>query len=153
MPQQTTILRLAGMGVPPYSVRGTVEQTLEPIDQASFFLRDVDGVLFDVSPDQFALFRSTVSGRDVDPPAIEMRRKGAVLTVDCIPELCYEDDSDSTPERTPVEDSTRTENGFVFYRPQLEMVVIGFSVSKNEYAAEVRWELELEELGPAEESA
>ena len=34
----------------------------------------------------------------------------------------------------------------MFYRPQLQMLVTGFSVNRDEYGAAVQWQMDLEEV-------
>jgi hypothetical protein len=48
--------------------------------------------------------------------------------------------------RNAVSSSTRYEDGFTYYRPELEMMVTGFSVSRDEWGAAVDWTLTLEEI-------
>lgn len=69
-----------------------------------------------------------------------------ILTVDCVSELAYADTTDAEPERNVVEGSEYTEEGFVYYRPQLTMMVMDYRTSYNEYGVEVNWSLELEEV-------
>ena len=40
----------------------------------------------------------------------------------------------------------RSEGAFTFYRPQLQMLVTGFSASRDEYGASVQWQMDLEEV-------
>jgi hypothetical protein len=52
--------------------------------------------------------------------------------VECVAELSYP----TGPARPVVSGSTRTQGGFVFYRPQLQMLVPGFSANRDEYGAD-----------------
>lgn len=139
-----TLLVLTGLGVPLYSARG-LEQTLDPIDGASEFDRDVNGGLVDLTPAQFKKLSSTISCEDVEAPAFDGVPIGTEVTVECIRELAYLTAS-GTPQRTPVTGSERIVGDWTYYRPQLEMVVISFSSSQNEYGRSVSWTLELEEV-------
>jgi hypothetical protein len=67
-----------------------------------------------------------------------------VVTVDCVAELSYP--VSGSPARPVVTGSARTVGEFVFYGPQLEMRVTGFSMSRDEYGTAVSWQLQLEEV-------
>ena len=64
-----------------------------------------------------------------------------LVTVDCVAELVHADGG--TPERTVV--ASRTEGGFVFYRPRLAMRVLSFDIDRDEWGAVVAWTMTLEE--------
>src|SRR5262245_39386362 len=138
-----TLLLLSGIGIPDYSARG-LTQTLEPIEAATSLRRTVNGTLVDLSFAQFRKYKSTISCQDQEPPAIDGVWPGHVVTVDCVAELSYP--SGGSPARTVVGGSSRTEGAFVFYRPQLQMRVTGFSMNRDEYGAAVQWQMDLEEL-------
>lgn len=138
-----TILRLTGIGIPPYSARG-LEQSLSPIPASQQLRRTINGNLVDFSSEQFRKFQSTITGDDQDPPAFNGLWPGMELVVDCIKELAYETMTGG-PDRTVVPGSEREADGFTFYRPQLTMKVVNFSGKKNEYAAQNSWQLDLEE--------
>jgi hypothetical protein len=139
---ESTLLRLTGIGVPPYSARG-LQQTLEPIDAAANLRRTVNGKLRDLSLPRFQKYKSTISGNDQTPPACDGVWAGHLVTVDCIQELCFEEYG--LAQREVVEDSERTEAGFTFYRPRLIMMVMSFTTSKDEYQGQVPWRMDLEE--------
>jgi len=138
-----TILRLAGIGVPPYSARG-LQQTLQPIDEAANIVRTINAALVDLSAPQFQKYKSTITGSDQKPPAVDGVWPGKVIIVDCIPELCT--DEYGTPSRIVVEGSDHEEAGFLFYRPRLTMMVLGFTMTTDEYGAQVSWTMDLEEV-------
>ena len=138
-----TLLVLTGIGIPAYSARG-LTQTLQPIEAAGSQRRTVNGTLVDLSLPQFRKYRSTIRCSDMEAPALDGIWPGAMVTVHCVVELCHP--TGGTSERTPVTGSMRTEGGFIFYRPQITMQVIGFSVEKNEWGAITGWTLELEEV-------
>ena len=48
-----------------------------------------------------------------------------------------------TPERLVV--ASRTDAGFIFYRPRLSMRVVSFEVERDEWGAAVAWSMALEE--------
>lgn len=141
----TTLLRLSPISIPPYSARG-IEQTLEHIEQAAVLRRTVNGQLRNVAEEQFRRYRSTITCNDQQAPALSGVWPGRQLVVDCIVELSHEDATDASAERTVVPGSTRTANGFVFYRPRLTMLVVSYRTGLDEYGAACNWALELEEV-------
>jgi hypothetical protein len=146
MSDDSTVLVLTLIGLPPYSARG-LTQTLEPIDAAKQQRRTVNGTLMDLSVNQFHKFKSTISGNDQDPPALDAVMPGKVITVDCITELCYDATYIGSPSRPPVSGSERTEQyPFIFYRPVLDMMVTAFQIERDEWGAQVSWSLNLEEV-------
>ena len=138
-----TVLRLHGMGVPLYSARG-LSQTLSPIDESVQMLRTVNGDLDDLSVAQFRKFKSTITGSDQQPPALNGIWPGTQIIVDCIVEIAYET-STGGPNHTVVDGSTRVEGDYTFYRPQLTMRLVNFNVNRDEYGAQVGWSLDLAE--------
>jgi hypothetical protein len=143
-----TLLRLSPIGIPPYSARG-ISQTLEPIDAAASMRRTVNGTLVDISASQFRLYKSSISCTDQDHPALDGIWPGQILTVDCICELSYADTTDGSPSR-PLADTSaeRTDEGYVFFRPQLTMMVTGYKVDNDEWGHDIGWTLDLEEVAP-----
>lgn len=153
----TSILRLSGMGVPPYSARG-LRETLEPVSESAVLRRTVNGVLHDLSEEELRKYQVTISGSDQQPPALEARWPGVILLVDCITELSLMGyhglNTEGTEEvgteagfgREPVPGSIRHADGFTFYRPRLSMRVTGFSTDTGEFDANVSWTLNLEEV-------
>ncbi len=138
-----TVLVLAGIGIPDYSARG-LTQTLEPIEASANLRRTVNGALADFSYAPFHKYKSTISCQDQEPPAIDGVWPGRLVTVDCVAELSYP--AAGTPTRPVVSGSTRTDGAFTFYRPQLDMLVTGFSFSRDEYGATTHWQMDLEEV-------
>lgn len=138
-----TLLILTGIGVPLYSARG-LTQTLEPIAAAANLRRTVNGDLRDISFEPFRKYHSKISCTDQRAPAIDGIWPGMTVTVHCVQELCYP--VGGTPGRPMVSGSDRTESGFVFYRPVLEMLVVAMTDQTDEYAADVQWSMDLEEV-------
>ena len=138
-----TLLTLSGIGVTPYSARG-LTQSLEPIDASVQLRRTVNGALADLSYEPFRKYKSTISGQDQEPPAVDGVWPGQVVEVGCVAELCFLTASASA-SRPAVAGSERTDGAFTFYRPVLTMRITGFSVSRDEYGAAVSWQLQLEE--------
>ena len=149
---QTDHLALSGIGVPPYSVRG-VTQTLEPIVQASQVRRTINGTLVDRASPRFRKFASTVTGADQQPPAFDDSWPGRLVTVDCAVLLAVEGTITEPTEgngllfdRPHVPGSVIHESGFTFYRPRLEMRVIGWTINRDPWGAVIDWSLMLEEV-------
>lgn len=138
-----TLLELSGIGVPPYATRGAT-QSLTPIQQAASMQRTVNGDLDDLGLDQFRKFSSVISCNDQLAPACDGVWPGQEITVNCVQELCYKT-SGGAPSRTVVSGSSRVEGAFTYYRPQLVMRVMTFSLSTDEWNAQVGWTMTLEE--------
>ena len=134
-------LLIAGIGLPAASIRGAT-QTLEPIGAAAQLMRTVNGALVDVSAAAFRKYASTIRCTDQAPPALDGVWPGMAVTVDCIAELVHAEGG--TPVRPVVE--SRTEDGFVFYRPRLTMRVTAFDLDRDEWGAGVGWSLTLQEV-------
>lgn len=131
-----TLLILDGMGVPLYSARG-LTQSLTPIDQAFSQDRTVNGVLIDTSYSQFRKYASQISCTDLKTPRMDGIWPGQQVYVSCVCELCYP--IGGSASRAVVLGSSRIENGFVFYRPLLQMMLGKASASKAEYPGSVQW--------------
>lgn len=143
--QDSSVLSLAGVGVPAYSARG-LTQSLEPISEASQSRRTINGELKDLSLVQFQKYKSTVTGNDQNPPACDGLWPGRVIDVECIAELSYETGSDVGAERLVVTDSAYEEGDFTIYRPKLRMMVMAFTEEKDEWGATTSWSMTLEEV-------
>lgn len=141
-PNAFTLLEMTGIGVPPYSARG-VSQSLAPIEQAAHIVRAINGALLDLSYVPFQKYRSTISCEDQTPPAVDGVWPGKLVTVHCVAELCVVEGG--TPARPVAYGSTRTEAGWTFYRPVLEMMVLAFNTETDEYGAAIGWSMDLEE--------
>lgn len=137
-----TVLSWTGDGVSPFSARG-LTQTLEPIDAAGYFRRTVNGALVNLSPTQFRKYRSRISCRDGDPPALDGVNVGTSLTVNCAATLSYL--TGGSPSRGVVGGSSFTSGSYTIYRPVLTMLVVRKSQSFDEYGAVNGWDLDLEE--------
>lgn len=141
---ETTLLAISGIYVPPYSARGII-QSFAPIEASAVLRRTINGALEDVSDAAFRKYRTSITCRDQQHPALNGVWPGLQVTVDCVSEFSFHTATGSAA-RTPVTGSTRTEGAFTFYRPKLTMRVVGFSVDTDEYAAYVGWTLDLEEV-------
>lgn len=145
LPVATELVLSVG-GVPLYSARG-LTQTLQPIDAAHVTRRTINGTLVDLSVDKFHKYTSTITCTDVEagPSALDGIMPGMEVSVDCVAELVYLT-SGGSPTRTVISGSTRTVGAYTVYRPRLDMMVTGLNQSISEYAREVQWELNLEEI-------
>jgi hypothetical protein len=138
-----TLLELIGVDVAPFAARG-LTQTLDNIDQASQLQRSINGEPIDFSAPQFRKYKSTITCTDQLTPLPDDLWPGAIVTVKCVAELMF--DPSAGPEHTVVSGSERTDGGRSFYRPVLEMVVVSFTTSTDEYGAAVGWSMDLEEV-------
>lgn len=137
-----TLLTLTGIGVAPYSARG-LSQTLTPISQSSQLVRTINGELISIAAPQFRKYRSSISCNDQQAPTLAGIWPGMTVTVECVCELGT---GSGTPDRPAVSGSTYTDGGISYYRPVLEMRVVGFSQTKDEYGHQTSWQLDLEEI-------
>ena len=130
-PPEGTMLVLSVGGVPLYSARD-LEQTLEPIDQASV-----------IAPHhQRHLGRSLGHQIPQVPVRDSMHRRRSArarrgvsrqtLTVDCVAELVYQHRG-GTPSRPVIAGSARTVGDYTIYRPRLDMMVIEVQQRLSEY--------------------
>lgn len=141
-----TLLVISGFGNMLYQARG-LTQTLEPIGAASQLERTINGVLTDLSAPQFRKYTSKISvPSDVEAPPLENVWPGLQVTVECVCELAYPAGRSGSPEREEVSGSSRTENGFVFYRPVLAMRIKSMDQQLDEWKRQTSWSLELEEI-------
>ncbi len=104
-------------------------------------MRTVNGQLVDVSTSAFRKYASTIRCADQAPPALDGIWPGQQVTVDCVAELVHA--VGGTPARSVV--ASRTDSGFVFYRPRLTMRVLSYEIDQDEWGAAVAWTLTLEE--------
>ena len=142
-----TITPLSGQDsfyLTPYSARG-LTQTLEWRDQPTNVEIDINGVAQDLTFPQFRKWKSTITCRDVETPAIDAAFIGQAVTVDCAIELAYLT-SVGTPNRPPVSGSERTEGSFTYYRPVLTMRIKSIRNSFDEWQAYNGWTAELVEI-------
>jgi hypothetical protein len=143
-PPPDTLLVITGPGIADYSCRGAT-QTLDPVDESSKLERTINGALINLSPAQMQKFKSTISCTDVEAPAFDGLWPGMQLGVDCVAELGYHT-ATGAPTRTVVPGSERTSGAWTYYRPHLEMLVVQYTVSRDEYGHLTQWQLELAEI-------
>jgi hypothetical protein len=140
----STVLKISAVGMSPYAARG-LTQTLNPIDQAKDLRRTINGELVDFSVEQFRKYASVISGNDQMPPGVAGIWPGRDVQVECIAEL-YFVTLGGAAERPIVDGSERTEGPYTYYRPVLDMRVMDFNQSFDEWDAQVSWSLTLEEI-------
>lgn len=140
----STLLRISAVGMSPYAARG-LTQTLNPISQSKDLRRTINGDLVDFSVEQFRKYASVISGSDQMPPGVSGIWPGQAVQVECIAELYYLTAGGSA-ERPVVDGSLRVEGSYTYFRPILDMRVVDFSQSFDEWDAQVSWSLTLEEI-------
>jgi hypothetical protein len=141
-------LRIEGDEFPPTSIRGATE-TLSPVDNAQFDKYRWAVSCSDKNAPAIDAIRAGSWRRTVNGGFIDLSGNGSVLTVDCISELAFRTLGGSpapAPQRSVVTGSSRTADGFTFYRPQLTIGVTAKSQETDEYGAVVQWQLEGEEI-------
>jgi hypothetical protein len=141
-----TFLVLSVMGIPFYSARG-LSQVLRPCDASkgnTVLRRSVNGILIDMTHAMFRKYASTITCTDVRAPALNGIYPGLTIQVDCVCELAYP--TGGSAARTVVPSSSYTEQGFVFYRPRLSMMVMDFHSDRAEWDGTAPWQLDLEEV-------
>jgi hypothetical protein len=122
-----TLLSIDDIDFSPYSVRG-LTMTLEPIDQAKNLARDCRGVLADISVEQFRQYKVTITCTDHEAPELTDVWPGQDITVQCIPGL-----------------GAANASGDVL---TILAKVTTWNSSRDEWAAEVSWQLEAEQRTP-----
>jgi hypothetical protein len=136
--------------LPPISARG-LTQTLQPITgtgsggdvMGRWVRRDVNGTAHDLSPEQFRKYESVVTCKDLRAPALDGAWLGMEVSVQCASELSYM--IGGSPERPVVSGSERTKDHYTFYRPILDMIVVGIENGFDEWPHNYNWKLHLQE--------
>ena len=157
-------------GLPPLSARGC-KQVLSPISVGQF-QRTVNGDLVYTGPQAIKKYHSIISCEDKAPLATDGLHRGTQIQVSCIQQLWQkisDDTTNITLDKMPIPSSVvvygknhkpleHTLDGqtitvvsfeeatYVCYRPILEMRVISYQLSTNEWGVKVGWSLELEEI-------
>jgi len=122
-----TLLAIDAIDFSDYAVRG-ITMTLAPIDQAKNVARDCRGDLADISVAQFRQYKVTITCTDHEAPQLSGIWPGQDITINCIPGLGA---SNSSGDVLTI----------------LAKVII-FNTSRDEWAAEVAWQLEAEQRTP-----
>jgi hypothetical protein len=143
-PNSDTLLVITGLQIPRYSARGLI-QTYAVIAAATDQRRTINGDLKDLSVAQFRKYVSKITCTERATPAIDGIFPGAIVTVDCIFELSYP--AGGHPQRPEVSGSSRFVDGFVYYRPVLQMMITAIGPNQlDEWAGDYQWEIDLEEI-------
>lgn len=137
-----TDLVLTGLGVTPFSARGLTER-LEPIG-AGALRRTVNGTLVDVTDTLFRKYTLSLSAADQEPPALDGAWRGMQVVVDAVTPLAHP--TASSPGRAVVAGSSYVEGSFTIYRPQLTMLIVDWTIERDEWGAVTSWSLDLEEV-------
>jgi hypothetical protein len=141
-----TLLVMNTIGVPLYSARG-LTQTLTPVSEAKPQpRRTINGELRWLGLTQMRKYESTISCTDQQAPALDGIWPGQAVLINCVCELSTRvgDGFDRTvvPGTTP----RTTEDGFVYYYPQIAFMVVDHNTSMDEYAHQYQWQLSLREI-------
>lgn len=163
-------LILSRGGFPPLSARGCTQQ-LMPIESGTL-RRTINGALIYTGKAITHKYRSIISCEDKASLALEGFWRGSQVRVGCIQRLWQKiAEREVLLERDPAEGSvfaittqkqemtiqeisgrkivfaeSTLGEAFVSYRPWLDMRVITFSLSTNEWGLKAGWRLELEEI-------
>lgn len=132
-----------GLVLRPYSTRNAT-QTLEQIDGGGKPRRSINGNMVDLTAPQFRKYQSVISCSDFMAPALDGAWEGMVVEVQCCIELAYV--TGGTPQRNEVSGSSRTEDGFTIYRPQLIMMVMAIKNAFAEWETKYSWQASLVEV-------
>jgi hypothetical protein len=119
-----TLLAIDAIDFSQYAVRG-ITMTLEPIDQAKNVARDCRGFLADISVAQFRQYKVTVTCTDHEAPELTGIWPGMDITITCIPGL----------------GAANLEGDILIIAAK----VTAWNTSRDEWAAEVAWQLEAEQ--------
>ena len=138
-----TDLVLTGIGIPDFSARGLTE-SLRPI-KGPPPRRTVNGALVDVTDPLFEKYALTITGSDQEPPAFDNTWTGKTVTVDALTKLAFLTTA-GPAGRTVVPGSSVANGLFTVFRPRLIMLVIDWTLGREEYPAQLPWSLELEEV-------
>ncbi len=141
-----TLLILSTIGIPLYSARG-LTQDLTPSPEAKPTpRRTINGLLVNLGLTQMRKFDSTITCTDQQAPALNGIWPGMQVLVNCVCELSYPT-SGGSADRTVVPLTSRTTtDGFTYYRPQMEFMVLDLSQGMNEYQHDYVWKLSLREV-------
>ena len=118
-----TLLAIDDIDFSQYAVRG-ITMTLEPIEQAASLARDCRGALVDISLAQFRQYKVSISCTDHEAPELVDVWPGQDITITCIPGLGEDITGDPLT---------------------ILAKVVAWNTSRDEWAAEVAWQLECEQ--------
>ena len=119
-----TLLAIDNIDFSQYAVRG-ITMTLQPIEQAKQVARDCRGALADISLAQFRQFKVSITCTDHEAPELTDIWPGQDITITCIPGL-----------------GAANTTGDVL---TILAMVTAWNTSRDEWAAQVAWQLEAEQ--------
>jgi len=120
-----TLIAIDAIDFTDYAVRG-ITMTMTPIDQAKNLARDCLGNLVDISVAQFQQFKVSITCTDNDAPELDGIWPGQDITITCLPRMNGTSD-------TPL---------------VLDCKVTSWNTSRDEWGAEIAWQLEAEQRAP-----
>ncbi len=132
-------------GVNPYSAR-QLRGTLSPISLAKGedkLVRTINGTLIDISAPQMRKYQLEISGNDQAPPALDGLWVGMRVFVNSHVEIAVRTGAAFS---RPAAGTPRVEGDYTYYRPQFQMLVVEWSIDREEYAQDVGWSLTLAEV-------
>jgi len=145
------------IGVPLYAARG-LSQSLTPAAESKPPPRfTVNGELRHLGVSQMRRYDSVITCKDQDAPPFGGLWTGALILVDCVPELSYLTTTgspvgeDGWPARREIiSGSERVVGLHTYYRIRSEFMVIDWSEGHDEYPHDYQWQLSLRETGRGE---
>jgi hypothetical protein len=138
-----TILTITGMGIAPYSARG-LSQRLALVTDTGNLTRSINGRAQNWNMAQFQKYATTITCTDQMVPALDGIWPGDEFTMECACNLSYP--VGGTAQRPAVTGSEFTDNGFVFYRPVLEVQFVNFEYTFDEWGASLGWTADFVEV-------
>lgn len=119
-----TLLAIDAIDFSDYAVRG-ITMTLTPIEQAANVARDCRGFLADISVEQFRQYKISITCTEHEAPELTDIWPGQDITITCIPGL-----------------GAANGSGDVL---TILAKVTAWNTSRDEWTAEVAWQLEAEQ--------
>ena len=119
-----TLLAIDNIDFSDYAIRG-ITMTLTPIEQAANVARDCRGFLVDISVEQFRQYKITITCTEQEAPELTDVWPGQDITITCIPGLGAANSSDDVLT--------------------ILAKVTAWNTSRDEWAAEIAWQLEAEQ--------
>lgn len=162
-----TDLWIEGVGFPPFSARGCVQE-LTPIPLSNeAFQRTVNGKLIYFGREEDMKYRTKIACQDKGAPSMGHMWRGSVMRVGCIQTLTHKIKEGAVGLMRPfIKDSVQvfddehvsmsftfddknrvvSKGGYVTFRPILSMTLVDFSLNYDEWGGKMGWTLTLEEV-------